>query len=83
MKMLYKLIDDGKLSKVELASLYDGEELIGDLQINYHSNGIKNMAQIEGRARAYVCRGQTCSLPQTNPAYLRAALTAPAANSGT
>ncbi len=47
MKMLYKLIDDGKLSKVELASLYDGEELIGDLQINYHSNGIKNMAHIE------------------------------------
>lgn len=47
MKMLYKLIDDGKLSKVELASLYDGEELIGDLQINYYSNGIKNMAHIE------------------------------------
>ncbi len=43
----------------------------------------QNMAQIEGRATAYVCRGQTCSLPQTNPADLRAALTAPAANSGT
>ncbi|GEM_PF-6789982 len=47
MKMLYKLIDDGRLSKVELASLYDGENLIGDLQINYYSNGIKNMAHIE------------------------------------
>ncbi len=47
MRMLYKLIDDGNLSKVELASLYDGEELIGDLQINYYSNGIKNMAHIE------------------------------------
>jgi len=45
--MLYKLIDDGKLTKLELASLYDGEELIGDLQINYYSNGIKNMAHIE------------------------------------
>jgi len=45
--MLYKLIDDGQLTKLELASLYDGEELIGDLQINYYSNGIKNMAHIE------------------------------------
>ncbi len=45
--MLYRLIDDGKLTKLELASLYDGEELIGDLQINYYSNGIKNMAHIE------------------------------------
>jgi uncharacterized protein YyaL (SSP411 family) len=31
----------------------------------------------DGRARAYVCRGQTCSAPISDPAALVAALTAP------
>ena len=47
MNMIYKLIDDGKLSKTELATLYDNENPIGDLLIMYQSNGIKNMAYIE------------------------------------
>jgi len=33
------------------------------------------MATIDGQATAYVCIGQTCSLPQTRPADLLAALT--------
>ncbi|MDP7548707.1 MAG: thioredoxin domain-containing protein, partial [Alphaproteobacteria bacterium] len=32
------------------------------------------MAQPDGRATAYVCRGQTCSLPQTEATDLRSAL---------
>ncbi|MDP6874822.1 MAG: thioredoxin domain-containing protein [Alphaproteobacteria bacterium] len=44
---------------------------------------VENMTQIEGQATAYVCRGQTCSLPQTDPASLRTALTAATTNPGT
>jgi len=47
MKIDYNLIDDGKLSKTESASLYCGEDLVGSLLIMYQSNGIKNMAYIE------------------------------------
>ncbi len=47
MKIDYNLIDDGKLSKTESASLYDDEKLVGSLLIMYQSNGIKNMAYIE------------------------------------
>ena len=34
----------------------------------------QNMTQLDGQATAYVCLGQTCSLPQTQPAELRASL---------
>ena len=38
------------------------------------SHPAKAMGQIDGRATAYVCVGQTCSLPQTKAADLQAAL---------
>ncbi len=34
----------------------------------------QNMTQLDGQATAYVCLGQTCSLPQTESAALRAML---------
>ena len=45
--------EKGDLSHTELASLYDDKALIGSVQINYFTNGHKNIAHIE---RVYILK---------------------------
>ena len=47
METKYTALDNGNLFEVELASLHDNGLLIGDVQIQYYTNGIKNFARIE------------------------------------